>query len=99
MALLKIKLPGQRCSSQLIEDVFYRKYPYLRRLKLKNFKSLEAFASIINVEDSKAFNLLVNQKSLHGIEWLTFIFVHPDGIIDEISKLDRKLVKKLRVST
>ena len=96
--LLQIKLPGQQSSSQLIEDIFYRKYPHLRKLRLKSFRPLETFADIIDQDIYRAFDIVVTRKTIFALNWCDFILIHPDCVIDELKFHTRRVSKKLRIT-
>lgn len=95
--LLQIKLPGQQSSSQLIEHLFYKQYPHLRRLKLKSFRPLEQFAEVLDRDLDEAFEMVVRRKTLYALNWCDFILVHPDCIIDELEHLSKRLANKIRI--
>lgn len=82
---------------ELIEGIFYRKYPHLRRLKLSNFKSLETLADVMETDLEEAFYYLATKSTMFGVEWEEFILVHPDCVIERIKMKTRRLKKKLRI--
>lgn len=77
-----------------LEDIFYRKYPRLRRLKLSNFKSLEQLAFALDQDMEHAFYTLTCTDKAFGIEFADFILVHPDGMIRAIERRAKKLGKQ-----
>jgi hypothetical protein len=99
MALLQIRVPGiQSCSSRWIEDVFYRHYPHLRRLRLKSFRSLENLANILGTDDDEALLYLIRNIRFYGVEYHTFVLIHPDGVVSEILKKSKRELRKLKIT-
>lgn len=107
MALLQVKLPGKlflsrlndgddsrsKMTSDLIEHIFYAKYPKLRQIKLSNFKSLQQAADLQRINIGKAFQLLARGRTMFGIQIKDFILIHPDGIVTGQHRAGKRVVK------
>lgn len=97
MALLQIKAPRRQCTSQWIEDVFYRRYPHLRVLSLKSFRSPEQVAVALNTGVSQIYKMIIRGKDLHAVEFQEFTLIHPDSVIDMVCKKSKKLARQMTI--
>lgn len=88
MALLRLQIPKRTSSSPFLEDIFYRRYPHLNRIKLKNFVDLSVYAGYRGYSYEKAKLDIIKRKSIFALELVNqnLILIHPKALFALIGK-------------